>query len=86
VAIVLAPVVYGLVMLGVATALLGQASGITMLLGGVATGAVIYWVIDPKLRAISAEYEERQAEYLRDLERSMHWDDPTAAPTRLVER
>jgi hypothetical protein len=32
------------------------------------------------------EYEERQAEYLKDLERSMHWDDPTAAPTRLVER
>jgi len=86
VAIVLAPMVYALVMVGVATALLGQLSGVAMLLGGLAIGGVIYWVIDPKLRAISAEYEERQAEYLRDLERSMHWEDPTAAPTRLVER
>jgi Na+/proline symporter len=86
VAIVLAPVVYALVMVGVATALLGQLSGVAMLATGLGVGAVIYWVIDPKLRAISAEYEERQAEYLKDLERSMHWDDPTAAPTRLVDR
>jgi hypothetical protein len=83
---VLAPIVYALVMVGVATGLLGRPSGAAMLLGGLALGGVIYWVIDPKLRAISAEYEERQAEYLRDLERSMRWQDPTAGPPRLVER
>jgi SSS family solute:Na+ symporter len=86
VAIILAPVVYALVMIGVATSLLGQLSGGLMLLGSLVLGGTIYWVIDPKLRAISADYEARQAEYLKDLERSMHWQDPTAAPARLVER
>jgi hypothetical protein len=85
IAIVLAPVVYALTMVGVATALLGQASGVNMLFGALFIGGAIYWVIDPKLRAISEEYEERQAEYLEDLERSMHWDDPTAAPSQAGE-
>ena len=26
--------------------------------------ALIWWIIDPKLRAVSAEYEQRQAQYI----------------------
>ena len=36
--------------------------------------AAIYWVIDPKLRATSEEYESRQADYVADLDRKMRWE------------
>ena len=41
-----------------------------------------YWVIDPKLRAVSSEYEARQAAYLRDLvawETANYYADPGVA-------
>ena len=31
--------------------------------------ALLYYAIDPKLRAVSAEYEEKQAAYIKDVER-----------------
>ena len=33
--------------------------------------AAIYWVIDPKLRAVSREYEARQARYVEQLEQRL---------------
>jgi Na+/proline symporter len=72
IAIVLSPVVFGLLMIGVAKLLLLQTSGLTMTLLGLAGGYVVYWVIDPKLRAVSVEYEARQATYLAELERRLH--------------
>jgi SSS family solute:Na+ symporter len=80
IAIVLAPMIYGLTMLGVALALLGQPDGAVMLVVSLALTGALYWVIDPKLRAISAEYEERQARYLRDLERVLRWEEPIEDP------
>ena len=35
----------------------------------------IYWVIDPKLRAVSIDYEEQQAGYAAELARRMRWED-----------
>ena len=40
---------------------------------GIACGAFLFWVIDPKLKAVSVEYEQRQADYLHRLETRMHW-------------
>ena len=39
------------------------------------TGLSSLTIIDPKLRAISAEYEQQQAEYAEELEQRLRWQD-----------
>ena len=60
------PMAYALIMLGVAGSLLRLTGGYTAMVLGTACAAAMYWVIDPKLRAISAEYEEQQAQELTE--------------------
>jgi hypothetical protein len=72
--IALSPLVMASFMIGVAYLLLLQAGGIPLTLFAVVGTFVIYWIIDPKLRAVSAEYELRQAQYLEELERGVRWD------------
>ncbi len=79
IAIVLSPVVMGLLMIGVTKLLLLQPGGGLMLAGAVAGTLTIYWVIDPKLRAVSAEYEAQQEQYVRDLERKLRWQEEGGA-------
>ncbi|HEX9886256.1 MAG TPA: hypothetical protein VGA70_07195, partial [Longimicrobiales bacterium] len=75
IAIVLSPVVMAGLMVGVASLVLLQPNGI-LLTGGAVVGTVfIYWVIDPKLRAISQGYEQEQAAYLAELERQVRWEE-----------
>jgi Na+/proline symporter len=73
--IVLSPLVMAFFMIGVASLLLLRPGGIMMTLGALFGTGLIYWIIDPKLRAISAEYEQRQAAYLEDLERGVRWEE-----------
>lgn len=73
--IVLSPLVMAFFMIGVASLLLLRPGGIMMTLGAVVGTGLIYWIIDPKLRAVSAEYEQRQAAYLEDLERGVRWEE-----------
>ncbi|PIE76097.1 hypothetical protein CSA17_04010, partial [bacterium DOLJORAL78_65_58] len=73
--VVLSPLAMGLLMIGVTKSLLLQPGGLVMLAGAVFLVGFIYWVIDPKLRAISAEYEEQQARYVRELESRLRWED-----------
>ena len=42
------------------------------------TGAKQGWIIDPKLKAVSSEYELRQAKYLEELERGVRWEEANA--------
>ncbi len=44
---------------------------------GVAVAALLlmYYVVDPKLKAISSEYEKRQKRYLEELDKSVRWED-----------
>jgi hypothetical protein len=74
IAIVLSPIVFGAIMIGVAKLILLQPAGLLLTLCGAALSVVIYWVIDPKLRAVSQEYEAKQAKYLEVLERRLHWE------------
>jgi Na+/proline symporter len=74
-AIVLSPLSYVALMVGLALAILKLWIGVVVLAFGLACAAVMYWVIDPKLRAISAEYEKRQKEYLDGLEKIVRWED-----------
>jgi hypothetical protein len=34
----------------------------------------MYWVIDPKLKKISSEYEKKQKSYLLELEKQARWE------------
>ena len=72
--IALSPLVMGAFMVGVASLLVLQPGGMLLTTFAVLGSLVIYWVIDPKLRAVSAEYETRQAKYLEELERGVRWE------------
>jgi hypothetical protein len=71
----LSPLVMASFMIGVASLLLLQPGGLALTVGAVLGTLVIYWVIDPKLRAVSADYEQRQARYLEELERGVRWEE-----------
>ncbi len=79
-AIILSPVVYGFVMVGVARLLLGVVGGLALTMGGISLAVLVYWIIDPKLRAVSEDFEARQAAYLSDLERGVRWQWSSEKP------
>ena len=62
-------------MLGVTKALLLQPGGLLILVTAVTGMFLIYWIIDPKLRAVSREYESQQAGYVAELEQRLRWQD-----------
>jgi hypothetical protein len=49
--------------------------GLSICGAGLVCAGVMYWIIDPKLRTISLEYEARQKEYLKELDRIMSWEE-----------
>ncbi len=74
IAILLSPLCYVLITIGAALAILLQVSGYIMLAVGIAMTVFLHLVIDPKLKAISNEYETRQQDYLRELEAKVRWE------------
>lgn len=60
---------------GVALSLLARPLGYAILCGTVVVVVLMHLVIDPKLRAVSAGYEARQAQYLEHLERVVRWEE-----------
>jgi Na+/proline symporter len=73
-AIILSPLSYMFIMVGLALALLKIWIGVGALVFGLVCAAVMYWVIDPKLKAISTEYEKKQKHYLEELDKIMKWE------------
>jgi hypothetical protein len=47
--------------------------GFVVLVASIVLIYVMHWIIDPKLLAISREYEKKQEQYLDELEETMHW-------------
>ena len=82
IAIVLSPLVFAGVMFGLTGLLLMQAAGIWTLAAALAAWAILYYAIDPKLRAVSSEYETRQAGYIADVERRAVSADPAGGEER----
>jgi len=71
---IISPLVYVLLMIGTALSLLLRWYGFLLLGIGVALLLLMLWVIDPKLKAISEDYEVKQKQYLEDLERIARWE------------
>jgi Na+/proline symporter len=75
IAVILSPLVYAALMIGVTKVLLLQPGGILLVVAAVLGTLAIYWVIDPKLRAVSTDYEAQQEEYVKQLEQRLRWQD-----------
>lgn len=71
--VVISPLIYGLLMIGLALALILNIWGYVALVIGIVLTVVMHWIIDPKLKAVSEEYEKRQHMYLHELEQKARW-------------
>lgn len=71
--IILSPLIYIMLTIGVALACLLMWQGYVLTAVGIVLTVVMHKIIDPKLRAISEEYEKKQRGYLDDLESSTRW-------------
>lgn len=75
IAIVLSPLAYILIMIGTALSFLLLWPGFVLLGSGVIITVLMHRIIDPKLKAISDEFEHRQKHYILELERNMRWEE-----------
>lgn len=73
--IVLSAVSYILLAVGTGLSFLLLPIGFIILALGIIATVLMHWVIDPKLKMISGEYEKRQHEYLDKLERDVRWEE-----------
>jgi len=65
---------YLLLIMGTVLSLLAMPLGYALLALWLAITGAMYWIIDPKLRAVSADYEVKQKEYLKRLEDLTRWE------------
>jgi len=72
---ILSPLIYFLLAIGVAFCLLLLWYGWIILGVSVVLFVVMVRIIDPKLKAISEDYEEKQKQYLEELEKIARWED-----------
>lgn len=72
---ILSPLIYFLLALGVALSLLLLWYGWVLLAVSVVLLVIMVKIIDPKLKAISEDYETKQKKYLEDLEKIARWEE-----------
>ena len=75
ISIILSPLAYIGFAVGVALSVLLLKVGFIILGMAVVITALMHWLIDPKLRMISEEYERKQKHYLEELEKIERWED-----------
>jgi Na+/proline symporter len=78
IAIFLSPAIFAGLLFGLTKAILLQPWGLVIIVASIVAIGVLYAIIDPKLRAVSVEYEARQAAYVERLERRHRWVDDGA--------
>jgi putative flippase GtrA len=66
---------YFLVAIGVAGSLLLQTWGYVTFIIGIACAVLMHRIIDPKLKAASSSYGEKQSEYGDRIERLNRWEE-----------
>ena len=60
--------------IGTALSFLSITLGYVILALGIVSAVIMFWIIDPKLKKISNEYEKKQKDYLRHLEDIQRWE------------
>jgi membrane-bound ClpP family serine protease len=72
--IIISPIVYLLLLIGVALSALMIIQGFIILLAGILLLVVMIYIINPKLSVISEDYERKQKRYLEELEKKVKWE------------
>ena len=72
---ILSPLIYFLLALGVALSLLLLWYGWVILGASIILLVVMIKIIDPKLKAVSRDYEAKQKKYLEELEKIERWEE-----------
>jgi len=72
---IISPLIYFLLALGVAFSLLLLWYGWIILGVSLILLVIMIKIIDPKLKAISEDYEMKQKKYLEDLEKIVRWEE-----------
>ncbi len=75
IAIVLSPLSYIFITMGLAMVFFLLPIGFILLVIGVACAVMMFWVMNPKLNAISTDYEKKQKSYLDELEDIQRWEE-----------
>lgn len=65
---------YMALLVGTALSFLLITSGFIILSAGIICTFLMYYIIDPKLKTISEEYEKKQKSYIEDLEKIERWE------------
>ncbi len=73
IACILSAIAYFAITAAVGLVLLNQWLGWVLLVIGLASAWAMYRVIDPKLKLVSAVYEQKQQGYLEELDRIIAW-------------
>ncbi len=73
IAIIISPICYALLMVGLALSCFFIKEGFIILGLGIILTWFLHWVIDPKLKAISKDYEKKQKEFLKHLDKIIKW-------------
>ncbi len=72
---IISPLIYFLLAIGVTFSLLLKWYGFVILGMSAVLLIVMIKIIDPKLKAISEDYESKQKQYLEDLEKIARWEE-----------
>jgi hypothetical protein len=72
---ILSPLAYLGFTAGVALTLLAKWQGYILLASAGVFTFLIFWIQRPKLEAGSGEYETKQKEYLKEIERMQRWEE-----------
>jgi len=73
--IILSPLIYMALMIGIALSALLIPLGFVILAAGVVMIVVMVYIINPKLSAVSEEYEKKQKQYLQNLDKKIKWEE-----------
>jgi hypothetical protein len=73
--VIISPLIYVALMIGVALSMLLIPVGFVILAAGIVMLLVMIYIINPKLTAVSEDYESKQKNYLEDLDKKIKWED-----------
>lgn len=73
--IVISPLSYIGIAVGIALSILLLPIGFIVLGVSILFIVLMHWIIDPKLKMISEDYEKKQKKYLQELEKTQRWEE-----------
>jgi len=75
VTVIISPLIYCLLLVGAALSALLIPAGFIMLIISILLLVLMIYIINPKLKVVSEEYEKNQKEYLKELEKKVKWEE-----------